>query len=329
MPIFEKFQKTILQYGLLKPREHLLLGVSGGADSLAMLFLFLQLRGKWGLKISVGHLDHGLRKDSAEDLIFVKKLCGRLGVPFYGEKIRAEKSFIKGSLEEKLRIKRQEFLRQTAKRIKATAIGLGHSQDDQAETVLMHLLRGSGLSGLTGISPKRNIGGSKFIRPLIEIGRGEIEAYLKQLKIRPREDTTNQEQRFFRNRIRLQLFPMLKKYNPNIKALLAQDAQIYAADYDYILLRAQKEFERCAEAARDILNIDLKRLRRLHPSLQRMALRLAVEKMKGDTRRLAFSHLRELEDLVFNRPKGSVVDLPQGIAVKKYASRLVFVSRKP
>lgn len=330
MPITKKFVDTICRFKLLDFKESLLLGVSGGADSLAMLFLFAELRKVWGVKVYVAHLDHGLRKDSGRDLSFVKEICSRLGIPFYGQRVQLKGRFKKGSLEENCRLARQEFLMRIAKGIGAKAIALGHTRDDQAETVLMHLLRGSGLLGLAGILPKRTLYGFKFIRPLIEIERREIEAYLKRLKVKPREDATNKEQRFFRNRIRHDLLPRLKKYyNPKVKGLLADSAQIYAADYDYILARAAKEFKRCAVTASNGLRIDLWRFRRLHPSLQKMILRLAIEKIKGNTRRLTFGHWKEIEDLVLNRRTDSIVDLPQGISVRKGADFLALHLRKP
>jgi tRNA(Ile)-lysidine synthase len=217
-----------------------------------------------------------------------------------------------------------DFLIRTAKNLKVKTIALGHTRDDQAETVLMHLLRGSGLSGLAGIAPKRNIRGLHFIRPLIEIERKDVEAYLKKKGLRARRDASNKELVFFRNRVRHKLLPYLTKgYNHNIKESLANAAQIFSADYDYLYGEGLKALKRCSNIQASQVRIDLVRVRALHPAMQRMVLRLGIEKIKGNTRRLTFRHWKEIETLITSRKTGSVVDLPGGLVGKKTKNHLL------
>jgi tRNA(Ile)-lysidine synthase len=225
-------------------------------------------------------------------------------------------------VEEIARNARLGFFFRVAKKIKAGKIALGHNLDDQAETVLMRILRGTGLSGLSGILPKRDIAGYQIIRPLIEIRRSEIEAYLKKKRIKPRRDPTNLEDFYFRNKIRNKLLPLLEKgYNRNIKELLSKMAQGIAFDYAYLAKAAKR-------AIRHQKNrLKLRKFSTLHPALRRIALRLLIKATKGDTRRITFRHIEELEDLVIRRPVNSIVDLPKGISVIKKKTDILFYKR--
>jgi tRNA(Ile)-lysidine synthase len=183
----------------------------------------------------------------------------------------------------------------------------------------MRILRGTGLYGLSGISPKRNIAGFQVIRPLIGISREEIETFLKRRKIKTVTDTSNLEDIYFRNKIRHNLLPLLERnYNKNIKEILSNLAESVAYDYDYLNRQAiskEKQLNR---------KINLKKFLKLHPAMQRLLLRMRIVVLKGDTRRITFQHIREIEDLILNRPKGSVVDLPRGISVVKKKNTLIF-----
>jgi tRNA(Ile)-lysidine synthase len=215
-----------------------------------------------------------------------------------------------------------DFLIRTAQEIRADKIALGHNLDDQAETVLMRLLRGTGLSGLTGISVKRKIKGMLFIRPLLETSRKEIEAFLKRKGVKPRIDSTNKEEMFFRNKIRHNLIPLLKKeYNKNIVEVLANLAESISYDYEYLDQVARNKVKG------DNLWLNLKKAKSLHPAILRLKVRQSIACIQGDTRRICFQHIKELEDLLENRPIGSIVDLPKGISVRKTRNTLRFYRR--
>ena len=320
--ILEKFEGTIRKYRLVSRGDKILLGVSGGPDSLGMLYLFHALSKRLGISLHIAHLDHRLRPDSRRDREFVEGLAARLKIPVTCAAVNIKQSAKRGSLEAAARDERFKFLFKAAKSVKADKIALGHNLDDQAETVLMRIFRGSGLYGLSGILPERVIYGQVIIRPLLEIRRREIESFLKRRGITPRRDATNAQEIYLRNKIRRKLLPLLERqYNPQVRRLLVNLAQGANLDYDYL--------DRTAERARVRLKnkLNLQSLKRLHPAIRRLLLRKAIARVKGDLRRLTSAHIREIEDLLLKRPANSIVDLPAGVSVVK-KQRLIFYRRK-
>ena len=320
--ILDKVKNTIRKYSLINKRDKIVIGVSGGPDSVALLYLLDSLKNELRLKLHIAHLDHMLRDDSCKDREFVQVLAQRLRLPITTAQINVKELAKRGSLEEIARNARLGFLFKVAKDIKANKIALGHNLDDQAETVLMRILRGAGLYGLSGILPKREISGFQIIRPLIEIRRQVIESFLKKKKIRPRLDKTNFEDIYLRNKIRNKLLPLLERnYNKNIKEILSNMAQSIGSDYDY-LNRVTLRTIRYSGS-----KINLHKFLRLHPAIQRIALRLMIARKKGNMRRITFQHIKEIEDLILNRPFNSIVDLPQGLSVIKKKTCLSFYQR--
>lgn len=284
---------------------------------MALIFLLHRLSKEWSLKLHIAHLDHGLRKDSPDDRKFVENLAKKLNLPVTSARIDIKKIAKKGSLEEICRNARLGFFFNIARSIKTKKVALGHNLDDQAETVLMRLLRGSGLYGLSGMLPKKTIAQFQIIRPLIEVRRKEIERFLKKKKIRPRRDDSNRENIYFRNKIRNCLLPLLERgYNRNIKEILSNTAQSISYDYDYLNHAALKITRRLGK------KINLRKFLKLHPAMQRLVLRCNIARLKGNTRRLTYQHIKEVEDLLLNRPVNSVVDLPRGISLRKGKNHL-------
>ena len=310
--ILDKVRDTIKKYGLIQNGDRIVVGVSGGPDSVVLLYLLLALSKDLKITLHIAHLDHMLRKDSCKDREFVEGLAKKLSISCTCAKINVKTISKKGSLEEIARDARLSFFFKVAKEIKAVKIALGHNLDDQAETVLMRIIRGTGLYGLSGILPKRVISGNTIIRPLIEVRRKEIEGFLNKRRIKPRIDSSNAQDVYFRNRIRKDLLPYLeKKYNGNIKEILSNMAESVGLDYDYLSGIA----ERAMRQSKAGLRVD--KLLKLHPAIRRLVIRRAIARVKGDTRRINFQHTREIEDLISNRPVNSVVDLPKGVSVIK------------
>lgn len=328
--LLNRFKETIKRYKLINKGDKILIGVSGGADSVCLLYLLRALRKELNLSLHIAHLNHMLRgKDACEDADFVSKLAIKLNMPITLKEADVGRYKQKRSLEEAAREIRLHFLFEAARKIKADKIALGHNRDDQAETILMRILRGSGLQGLSGISAKKQMDSFVIIRPLIEIERKDIEAFLKNRKVKPRIDKSNLEEVYFRNRIRRKLLPEIKKYNPNIKEILANTAESVAIDYDYILGNGLKIFEKLKIGkAKSRVKLVLKKFFKLHPSLQNMILRLVFLKLKGDTRRLTYRHIKEIRELIFNRPESAIVDLPSQISVSKDSRYLCVYKRK-
>jgi tRNA(Ile)-lysidine synthase len=321
--LLEKIKNTIKKYRLIDKNDKIIVGVSGGPDSLALLYLLNNLKKELKISLHIAHLDHCLRKESHRDRKFVENLAGQLNLPVTVSCIDVKKIAKQGGSQEEIaRNVRLNFLFKIAQKIKATKIALGHNLDDQAETVLMRILRGTGLFGLGAILPKRKISGFTVIRPLIEIKRRDIEVFLKKKGIKPRIDFSNQKDIYFRNKIRNRLLPLLEKeYNRNIKEMLSNLAESASLDYDYLNQITQKIVRKIQK------RIVLDKFFKLHPALQRLLLRYWIAKLKGNTRRITFQHIREIEDLIFFRPINSIVDLPEGVSVVKKKKSLVFIRK--
>lgn len=322
LDIQARFRSALRRDALVTAGDTVLVGLSGGPDSVALLSLFREVSREYRLSLRAAHLDHGLRTGSAADARFVRALCRESGIPLVLGRARIRRGR-KGSLEEAARTARFAFLMRSASRLKADSIALGHNLDDQAETVLMRILRGTGLSGLAAIMPKRTIAGHTLIRPLLSVKRAQIEAYLRRKKLRVLRDPSNEDEAFTRNKLRKSLIPLLEKgYCAKVKEQLATLAESAGADYDYL----QSQALRLMKPSRS--RFTLVRLRRMHPALRRIVFREALRYLQGSTRRITFQHIRELEDLLCNRPAGSIVDLPHGISCRKTKPALQFYRKK-
>jgi tRNA(Ile)-lysidine synthase len=312
-----KVQEALARYGLLSRGQKVLVGVSGGPDSVALLHLLNGMRKELAISLHAAHFDHGLRPGSSRDRKFVEEFCRKLNIPLTCGSAPAGSLCRGGSLEEAARKARLEFFARAAKRFKASCVALGHNLDDQAETVLMRIIRGTGLYGLSAISPKRKIGAITLIRPLLGVTRREILAYLRKKRLSFRTDPTNLGDEYLRNKLRNSLLPLLEiKYNPKIKKSLAALAQTSSLDYEFLEQAAEARLRRMGGS------IKLTRFAALHPAMQKMLIRLVIARSQGDTRRIGNIHVKEIEDLALRRPRGSLVDLPKGLSVLKGAKKL-------
>lgn len=328
------FTKTILQFiranALIPEGATVVIGVSGGADSTALLYTLNSLRHELGIQLHVAHINHQLRKTAITDERFVKKLADSLGLPFHTQRVTVRRTAQKSSLEDAAREARQKALFQIAGHLKAHTIALAHTQDDLAETVLMRIIRGTGLEGLQGISSRRDFGGYTIVRPFLSTSRKDIEQFLTQHKLKYRTDPTNKQILFFRNKIRLKLLPLLEKdFNPGIKKTLANLAQTAAFDYTTLDSLAQKHYRKIVgRTGKSTRTLSLSKLKNIPVSLQRLIFRHILKELKNDPLSFSLQHIREIEDLIQSRPDAAVVNLPLGIAVKKESNQLIFAARK-
>jgi tRNA(Ile)-lysidine synthase len=331
--MIEKIKRSIKDNMLLNEKDKVLLCVSGGADSVAMLSAFCELSREADISLYVAHLNHRLRrKDSDKDQEYVRNLSARYGLGFITESKDVKKISKKDklSLEEAARNTRYDFFTRSAERIGANVIATAHTKDDQAETVIMHFLRGCGLQGLKGISPKSRIGKFLLIRPMLDVSRKEVESYLRTKKLRPRVDKSNLKLLFFRNRLRHKLIPLIeKRYSPRIKELLANLADILQKDYQYITEKQKLDFKRTLNSKRkNLVSFSLSRFTKLHISAQRMLSRLAIEHLKGNLNKVDYRHWKELEEMLQRRPVFSTVYLPGAIEVTKTKTTVRFCREK-
>lgn len=227
-PLLSRIEAASEKYRMFKPGERVLVACSGGADSVALFHLLKALRPRFKIRPALLHYDHALRPASAGDFRFVKALARKTKTPFYGG-VRNPKKGILGkglSPEEAARNLRYDFFKSVCRKTGISKIALGHHRDDQAETVLMRILQGTGPRGLQGIRPVVQVKGMTLVRPLVEISREEIRESLRRNRIGFREDASNQSQKFLRNRIRQRLLPLLEKeFNPRIRESLCRLAE--------------------------------------------------------------------------------------------------------
>lgn len=232
--MYKEFTKALEQKTLLPESGPIVAAVSGGPDSLCLLHLLKTVvkDHNLSLEIHVAHLNHGLRDEADEDESFVRSICHEWGLPFHSRKVdvKASAGEKKQTLEEAAREVRYAFLRECARKLGASAIYVAHNADDQAETILMHLIRGSGLSGLRGMKVRDK----DLIRPLLNFTRAEIEDYCEEQHLAYRIDATNFDTHFTRNRIRHELLPLLKTYSPNIVGTLLRTGAVISNELEFI-----------------------------------------------------------------------------------------------
>lgn len=304
--VFEKFVRAVKTHTLLDRGDRVVVAVSGGADSVALLNLLLAVQAQFELDLIVAHLNHNLRgKSSDEDEEFVRILAHRLGTRFICEKIPAEDvTARKESLENWARERRYAFLSKTARTVHAHKVALGHTMSDQAETFLMRLLRGSGTVGLSAMSYKREI----FIRPLLAIERHEILEYLKLLGVPWREDPSNLDTQFVRNRLRQELIPSLEdRYNPKIVRLLAGTAAILREESNALQYWAAEVFDREAVAAGNGVIFDVNTLLSLPSGLQKRLVHLSLERLVPGNHSLSAQNVASIIHLLGDGRSGKFV----------------------
>lgn len=308
--LITKARKTIDRHNMLKPGDRVVVALSGGPDSVALLFVLLEFKREFNLSLLAAHVNHKLRgKESDQDQAFVRKLCSELKVKLYSRSFQVKKEAKKSklSVEECARKIRYDYLNKLADKLKAQKIALGHNFNDQAETVLIRLIRGSGSLGLSGIPPVKD----RIIRPLIEVKRVEIETFLKSNNVVFRIDSSNLRTDYLRNRVRLKLLPILKKeYNPKIEDVLSRTASILRAEEQLLNKEAQKAYsETVIEEQKDKILLDSKRFSGCDEWLKRLLIRDCVKKLKGDLRELGFEKVEALVALVEKKKSGKSVDL--------------------
>ncbi len=234
MSIITQINNFINKHHLIKRKDSLVVGVSGGSDSIALIHILNKLRHELGLTLYIAHFNHQLRSDSMKDQLLVKAHAEDLNIQAVFGRWEHSNARAKKLDEDSARQERFKFLIQTAKKLKAEKIVLAHTKDDLAETVLMRLLRGSGLQGMQAILPYRKIHDFPIIRPMLSTSKSQLLRFLKENKISYRNDPTNKSDRYLRNKIRNHLLPLLeKKYNPNIKEVLGNISQELAVDFHY------------------------------------------------------------------------------------------------
>ena len=302
------------------PRQScLLVAVSGGPDSVCLLHILIKLRKELGIELYAAHLDHQLRgAESEADARYVFDLAQSLGVPVIIEKrdVKAYQAQKRISMEEAARELRYNFLAQTAKAIGARQVAIGHTQDDHVETILMHLIRGSGTGGLQGLAPYvkwQAASAVTIVRPLLEVSRKETASYCQEHNLTPRFDASNLSLPPLRNRIRLRLLPLLKSYNPQVSQALLRVARLATDDTAFLKAEASRLWHQIAQRQKDTIILNKAGFLGLPPALKRQVLRLSLEKLIGNLKDIEARHIEEIVNAL-NKPAGRSLNLPGGLS---------------
>jgi len=315
-------QKTlsfIKKYRLITPQNTLLVAVSGGQDSVCLLHILKGVQVELGIDLHVAHLDHQLRGvESKGDARYVAELAKKLGVPVTIGRydVRTYKKTHGISMEEAAREVRYNFLSEVAESIGADHVAVAHTMDDHVETILLHLIRGTGTRGLRGLKARNKwqSDGKNLIvvRPLLEVTRDETAAYCAKHRLHPRLDTTNLSLVPMRNRVRLELLPLMKKYNPQVVEALLRTARIANDDIAFLEEEANRLHKSLALKQGKTITLDKQPFLELSPSIQRHLLRLSIEALLGTLRDIEGRHIEEIMKAL-HKPAGKRLDLPYGL----------------
>lgn len=312
----EKVRATIDRYEMLEPGDAVLVGVSGGADSVALLHVLHSLRERYGISLTVAHFNHGLRgSESDRDEQFVRQVADRLGVPLVVERNSDPLDRDSGNIEERARLKRYEFFHRSAEERGSGKIALGHTANDQAETVLLWLLRGTGRKGLGGMPPVRE----GIVRPFIDTERSDIVEYLTEGGIAWVEDGSNQEPAFTRNRIRHRLIPQIQEeFEPQVVPLLSSTAELLRDEESWLEQITQTHFQALAkEADGERVAFAIDTLASLPKALQRRLTRYALESVQGSLRKIGRDHVEAVLALIYSDSPHAEVCLPGGLGARR------------
>jgi tRNA(Ile)-lysidine synthase len=316
--------RDISRHNLLTPGHRVLVAVSGGPDSVALLHLMLRIAPAWNLTLGVAHLHHGLRGAAADrDAEFVETLAQKLHLPCHRESGDAAALRRREGLspEEAARKLRHDFLRRVRQTRGYDRVALGHHADDNAELLLLRLLQGTGPTGMAGMAPTR---GDGIIRPLLYANRADIEAFLRAENLSWRIDASNADERFPRNRIRQRLLPRLRaEFNPEVTAALNRYAELRRDEEEWLSALTAELTDRCVLSAGEVnLSLSVPALRKLPRAARRRVLRAGLEKVRGHLRRISMDHVAAALDLIDGDGRHRRRDLPGRLRVARTGDEL-------
>ncbi len=316
--ILEAVKETIARHNLLEKKDKVLLAYSGGLDSTGLVAIFLELRKTWRLELFLGHFNHRLRPGANEDEQFVRQVAQDYALPLFvaSEDVRSYAKQNRLNLEEAGRMLRYDFLSKTAQKVGGAKIATGHTLNDQAETFFIRLIRGSGLKGLGSISP---VVEGRIIRPLIALERREIAEYVEKKGLAFRQDESNLDRNFLRNKIRLDLIPSIQEnFEPKIVRRIGKVVAILQEEDDLLDKWASQESKKVIFGDNEEVRLDFEVLSSLPKGLARRVVRKFIHKLKGDLRDISFERAESLlnleegksfqltKNLLLTREKGQV-----------------------
>lgn len=297
----ERVLKTIQKYNLIQANEKIVLGVSGGPDSLFMLYILNKLKKQLKFDMAVAHINHMIRAEADSEEEFVKEFCRKINIEFYSKRIDVEKyaNNNKIGLEEAGRKVRYDFFEEILEKTDSNKIAIAHNKNDKVETIIMHLLRGSGISGLQGIEPIKD---NKIIRPIIEIERAEIEEYCEENKLEPRIDKSNFENKYTRNKIRNVVIPYIKEeFNPNIIETITRLSEIITEENQYLVKQTEQAYKQILiEEQKNHIRLKLKEFNNLERVIKNRIILYTITRLRGTCVGIEKIHIEDIIKLCQN-----------------------------
>ncbi len=326
-----KVLKTIQKYTLIENGDILVLGVSGGPDSITMLDILNEIKNddkiNLNFEIIVCHINHMIREEANEDEEYVKKYCNKKNIQFYSESIDVKKlaNNNKTGVEETGRTVRYEFFNEICKKTNANKIAIAHNKNDKIETIIMNVIRGTGISGLKGIEAKRG----KYIRPLIECERFEIENYCEQNKLNPRIDKTNFDNEYTRNKIRNVVIPYIKKeFNPNIIETIDRLSDVVNKEDLYIEEQMKKEYKNILQEERNgQIVLNLKKFNNQEKVIKARLVLYTITRLLGNCKGIEKIHIEDIIKLCSNNIGNKYLTPNKNVKVLVKNHQIYFISQ--
>ena len=318
--------KTIEKYNLIKAKDKIVLGVSGGPDSLFMLNILNNLKEKLQIELVVAHINHMIREEAEEEEQFVREFCEKINVEFYSKRIEVEKyaNTNKIGLEEAGRKIRYEFFEEILEKVGANKIAVAHNKNDKIETIIMHLLRGTGIAGLQGIQPKTN---NKIIRPIIEIERKDIEQYCKEQNLEPRIDKSNFDNAYTRNKIRNVVIPYIKEeFNPNFIEAMSRLSELITEENSFLNKLTEIEYKKILIQKNDKeISLDLKKFNELDNIIKKRIILYTVSNLRGGSQGIEKIHIEDIVKLCQNNIGNKFLIPNKGLKVLVKDKKIFFI----
>ncbi len=323
--IVKQLLSTVDEHQLIQVGDKIVVAISGGPDSVTLIHLLHRVKDRLGIELYGAHLNHNIRGIEAQmDAQYVLNLCEDLNIICFIKSVDVEAYGKKNQLtsEQAGRILRYEFFDEVLKKVEANKIAVAHNKNDQGETVLMRLLRGTGMQGLTAIQYQRQA----VIRPLLDVHREEIEKYCINHNLMPRIDQTNLTSIYHRNKIRRELIPYLEEnYNPSVLESLVKTANILKEDYDYIEQEAETMYKNLVHfEKKDQLSFFIPVLEKQHPAMKARMLRRAGEELMGKGELLTYQQVQNLLELLEKKQTGKTIHLPMNLEAAISYDKLIF-----
>ncbi len=302
--IIDIVENTIEKYNLIDKNDKIVIGVSGGPDSIALLDILMKFKNKYNIDIIVAHINHMIRKESEEEAVYVENMCKKYGVDFEYRKVEVEKIAreTKKSSETVGREARYSFFNEVLEKYNADKIAVAHNLDDSVETTFMNLMRGSGINGLIGIKYRNN----NIIRPILDVSKKQVLEYCEKENLNPRFDKTNFEKIYTRNKIRLDLLPKIREeYNPNINDTIFRLKEILIEEQNCINEIVDENLNKVINYEdSNSISINRREFKKINLAISKKMIIVILEKIKGSNQHIEKVHINTILDLINNKPTG-------------------------